>query len=67
MTKWWFVPFGLSAFLLSNCGGASPYRDLAEEFAALPSSVYFVIDSSGSMKEDVRALGGRQESKIHMT
>jgi len=66
MTKCRFVPFGLSAFLLSNCGGASPYRDLAEEFPALPSSVYFVIDSSGSMNEDVRALGGGQESKIRI-
>lgn len=58
--------FWVGGIFLVGCGGASPYRELANEFPALPSSVYFVIDSSSSMNADVQALGGGQESKIRI-
>lgn len=46
------------------CSGESPYREQALSAPTLPDAVFFVVDTSASMSDDVLALSGNFEPKI---
>jgi Ca-activated chloride channel family protein len=48
------------------CGGESPYRDLALSPSKIPDSIYFLIDTSGSMSDSVSAVGGTRSTKMNI-
>lgn len=49
---------------LVGCGGESPYRNQAFGSRSIPDSVFIIVDTSGSMEEQVTSLSGRLERKI---
>lgn len=59
-----FSCVAVTCAVLWGCGGTSPYREQALSSATFPDAVYFVIDTSDSMNEQVSTLAGGTESKI---
>lgn len=65
----WFVHLGavITIGVLTSCSGVSPYREQAlSSGGSTPDAVLFVVDSSGSMEEDVRTIGSSLAPKIEV-
>lgn len=52
------VPMFAMAMVMAGCTGTSPYADLALGAGAIPDTVYFVVDTSGSMLDPDRPRSG---------
>lgn len=52
--------------LVLGCGGASPYREEALSIEGAPESVYFIVDTSESMNDQVAIVNGGRDPKIEI-
>ncbi len=58
MKRYVIIAMSVALMVAVGCTGTSPYADLALGAGAIPDSVYFVVDTSGSMADPDRPRSG---------
>jgi hypothetical protein len=58
MKRYAIIAMSVALMVAVGCTGTSPYADLALGAGAIPDSVYFVVDTSGSMLDPDRPRSG---------